>query len=97
MRPRGIDRTRVATEPLEHVCDIAIRLSRSADLLDAHIVHVEDAVALDDVADSVDAPDLVTKRAAAAQTLGEIDKRLQRWPHAENDDVSGDHSGNRCR
>jgi hypothetical protein len=68
-------------------------LGGRAQLLDADVVHVEDAVAVDDVGDRVDAPDLVGEGAARAHPLDDVDIGLERGAEAEDDDVSGPTGG----
>ena len=46
MVPARVDRSRVFLHPGQHVGDVALGISSCADLLNADIVHVEDAVAL---------------------------------------------------
>ena len=75
--------------PGQHVGDVALRCCGSADLLDANVVHVEDAIALEDAADGVDAPDLVGEGVAAAQPLDDVDVALQRRTETKDDDVPG--------
>jgi hypothetical protein len=60
---------------------------RRRGLLHAHVVHVEDAVALDHVGDRVDAPDLVGEGAARAHPLDDVDVGLERRAEAEDGDV----------
>jgi hypothetical protein len=64
------------------VGDVAVRLRFGAEFLNANVVHVEHAIACQDVAGGVDGPDFVAERAASAEPLDEIDIGLERWPEA---------------
>lgn len=55
----GVDRARMLFEPTHHCGDISIWLCCSAPFLDQKVVHVKNAVAMQDIADCVDAPYLV--------------------------------------
>jgi hypothetical protein len=70
----------VVLSHLSIVGDVRVRLRRGANLLDAHVVHVEDAVAGEHIAQGVDAPDFVAVRAPPAVSLRDLQELAHRRP-----------------
>lgn len=74
-------------EPAQHGRDVALRIGLCPDLLDADVVHVEYLVAPEHVAQGVDAPHLVTERAAAAEAFYHVQVGGHAGTEAQDDDV----------
>jgi hypothetical protein len=89
MIPAGVDRAGMRAQPLEHHRDVALGTRSRADFLDAHIVHVEDAVALEISPSALIAHTSSAKRCRPPSPLDEIEIGFQRRPEPENDDVIG--------
>jgi hypothetical protein len=87
MNAAGVDRAWMLAQPAEHHGDIAFGPRGRADFLNAHIVHVEDAVALHDVAERVDRPDFIGEPMASAEPLDEIEIGFGRRAEPQNDDM----------
>src|SRR6185437_1397966 len=84
-----IDRPRMHLEPFQHRSDITFRSSGSADFLDANIIHVEDAIALKNVAKRVDRPHYIREPSAVADALDHVHVGLGRGAEAYDDNVVG--------